>query len=58
MNGKEFNEHVLNVEWSRSKKRRPPRPPMDPVSREKAERTVYVTDIDPRADPQGGASKV
>ena len=52
MNGKEFNEHVLNVEWSRSKKRRPPRPPMDPVSREKAERTVYVTDIDPRADPK------
>ena len=52
MNGKEFNEHVLNVEWSRSKKRRPPRPPMDPVSREKAERTVYVTDIDPHADPK------
>jgi len=52
MNGKEFNEHVLNVEWSRSKKRRPPRPPMDPASREKAERTVYVTDIDPDADPE------
>ena len=52
MNGREFNEHVLNVEWSRSKKRRPPRPPMDPASREKAERTVYVTDIDPDANPE------
>jgi RNA recognition motif-containing protein len=52
MNGREFNEHVLNVEWSRSKKRRPPRPPMDPASREKAERTVYVTDIDPDAGPE------
>ena len=50
LDGKEVDDCQLKVEISRSKKRALTRP-LDPVLTEKADRTVFVTDIDPGIDP-------
>lgn len=50
LDGKEVDDCQLKVEISHSKKRALTRP-LDPVAQEKADRTVYVTDIDPEIEP-------
>jgi hypothetical protein len=50
LDGKQVDDCQLKVEISHSKKRALTRP-LDPVATEKADRTVYVTDIDPEIEP-------
>ena len=50
MHGKTVENSPLTVELTKNTRQRR-RAPMSPEQREKAERTIYVTDIDPELDP-------